>query len=584
MTNISRTRRSTCGKALVFAAACLAAAFLSPSALAQANPAPDLNPCSGGEEVTSFASDLVVLADGRLRVTEAVGYCFSEARHGIYRDLPYVYDMDDGTRVRTPLTDIRVTDAAGVPLPFTQQRNGVFLRLKVGDSGRTVTGFQQYRLSYVVSGALRYFDDHDEVYWNVTGHEWTAPLRRVTADVTMPEGAVAESTKCYTGPLGSAESECLNASVGNTASFAADGPLTVVVGFPKGHVAVLAPELVRWTDDLGRFWPFLLPLAAAALMFTLWKRHGRDPRGRGTIVVQYDPPDKLPPAMVGVIVDERAGAHDLSAMIVDLAVRGHLKIVETEHKGVLWDGKDYELVKVKEYADDKALRAHERSLLDFLFGARQSVSVAALKKDHSLNKEMGDIKGKLYEDCVTDAYFPSNPEKTRLKGVVAAAAGALVVAAALFALAPDNPFVVPAGVASAAVAAAFGWLMPRRTEKGVAAREHALGFREYLAKAEKYRLQWQESENVFEKFLPYAMVFGVADKWTSVFADLQRQPDWYEGRPGTVFNAMILHQAVSSLDRAVIGAMHSSPQQSSGGSGFSGHSGGGFGGGGGGSW
>jgi uncharacterized membrane protein len=132
-------------------------------------------------------------------------------------------------------------------------------------------------------------------------------------------------------------------------------------------------------------------------------------------------------------------------------------------------------------------------------------------------------------------------------------------------------------------------MMPRRSEKGTAALEHAVGFQEYLEKAEKYRLQWQEKEKVFESFLPYAMVFGVVAQWTKAFSSMDmKPPDWYEGSAFTAghFNAVAFGSMMRGLDSSVGQAMSAKPQESSGGSGFSGggHSGGGGGGGGGGSW
>ncbi|HTM68392.1 MAG TPA: hypothetical protein VL426_03775, partial [Candidatus Binatia bacterium] len=134
----------------------------------------------------------------------------------------------------------------------------------------------------------------------------------------------------------------------------------------------------------------------------------------------------------------------------------------------------------------------------------------------------------------------------------------------------------------------FAPLMPRKTPKGVEAYEHAWGFREYIDKAEKYRIEWQEKEGIFEKFLPYAMVFGVAEHWTRAFAGMNLPPPtWYEGRAwsGGTFNSAVLFGSLTAMNGAMSSAMTSRPQSSSSGSGFGGgSSGGGFGGGGGGSW
>jgi uncharacterized membrane protein len=136
---------------------------------------------------------------------------------------------------------------------------------------------------------------------------------------------------------------------------------------------------------------------------------------------------------------------------------------------------------------------------------------------------------------------------------------------------------------------AFGAFMPKKTEKGVRALEHARGFREYLATAEKYRLQWQEKEHIFETFLPYAMVFGVADKWSEAFKDIALPPpNWYEGGVSAAgqFNAGRFLISMGVLQSGLTKAVSAQPHKGSGGSGLGGggFSGGGFGGGGGGSW
>lgn len=547
----------------------------------------------GGEEVTSFAADILVRQDGTVGITERIGYYFPSPRHGIFRDIPTRYTAD-GETYDIPLEVVSVTDGNGQPWEYQVIKNAYSIRIKIGDPDKEITGAQTYVIEYGAVGALRYFADHDELYWNVTGNEWQVPIRRVTAVVRLPEGIAATDMrlKCFTGPVGSKDEDCLKNLQGKNAHFAADGPLTVVVGWPPGVVAKLLPPK---PNPYVPFLPFLIPLFAFGALFALWRMKGRDPEGRGTLVVQYDPPEGMRPAEVGTLIDEDAGLKDVSATIVDLAVRGFLKIREVEKKGLILTSKDYEFERLKDWTLDKDVREHELKVLKTLFGSNGVLCrVSDLKENHDFFENLPGIKTALYEELVDQGHFPTNPARTRGAYI---AAGAVIIVIAIFAM-PNGAaggevrFWVNTGIAlitTGVLVILFSKFMAQKTLKGVLAAEHALGFQEYLAKAEKYRLQWQEKENVFEKFLPYAMAFGVAEKWSKAFETMNiKPPSWYEGGAMSrgVFNTMAFNSMIGSMNSAMTTAMRSAPQSSSGGSGFGGggSSGGGGGGGGGGSW
>ncbi len=523
------------------------------------------------EEITAFASDITVEDDGRLFVRETIDYFFSTTRHGIYRDLPTTYTAEDGSLFRVPIDSITVEGDE-----FKVKRNANSLRIQIGHEDRLVSGAKRYVISYQVHGAIKYLEDRDQINWNVTGNDWTVPLRRVVAVVRLPAGAKILGKECWTGDVGSTASDCIYADQGNHADFASDKPLTVRVDFSKGAVAVLNPEPVSPWE--GTAW-YLLPLMAFGLMFGLWWKKGRDPKGRGTQVVQYDAPDKSGPGIVGVLMNGRADQKDVTAVLVSLAVRGYLKIREFEVKGIIMKSVDYELVKLKSLGDDAA--PHEKKLFDTLFDGRDTVTVTALKKDYTLNAKMGAIRKAMVKDTIAAGYYKRNPQT--VIGLYIGVGLALGIVMAVVAKSLQlSSHALYAGGAVGAVVMVFGFIMPRRTPAGVAAYEHAKGFREYLDKAEKYRLEWQGKEKIFEQFLPYAMMFGVAKKWAAAFEGMgQKQPDWYESRTPGVFSFVAFNQAMTSFNSSMMQAMASSPSSSSG---SGGHSGGGFGGGGGGSW
>ncbi len=578
------------------AAAGLPATPPEPTALPPAPDQPAVEPGSPIEAVRSFAADIAVKSDGLVSVTERIEYFFPEARHGIYRDIPLMYTDDQGERWRIPIEVKGVGNGEGGTWPYEVQSTDYGIRIKIGDPDRTITGNQTYEISYDARGALRYFADHDELYWNVTGDQWEVPINRVAATVTLPPGVPTDKIDitCYTGPQGSTDQHCQGNTQGPKAQFAADDFLTIVVGWPPGLVGKMEAEKVA--PPLSPFFAYLLPLLVGLVLFRQWWRYGRDSAGRGTLVVQYDPPKDMTPADVGTLWDERATVKEMTATIVDLAVRGFIKIREVEKQGLLFKSKDYELEKLKDFYDPQfKLKPYETQILKTLFGLGDKVFVSSLKEAYAFQTAMSGITTAMYDGMVSGGYFEANPEKVRAKyiGVGTVILFVDLMFGAGFVAAIDPAWGLHGGVAAGVCGALFiifGFVMPKKTAAGVAAKEHATGFREYLDRAEKYRLQWQEKENIFETFLPYAMVFGVADKWAKAFEGMEmKPPQWYEGRAFSagVFNAAAFSSTFGSLNSAVNSAVLSRPQQSSHGSGFSsggGFSGGGGGGGGGGSW
>lgn len=549
------------------------------------------------EEIRSFAVDLEVREDGVLAVTEHIEYFFPTERHGIYRDIPVEYRDDRGRTYRIPVTVTGVVDEQGTAWPYEIENGRSGLRVRIGDPNQTISGTRYYVITYELRGALRYFADHDELYWNVTGNGWEVPISRVSAVVRLPEAVPSASmtTKCYTGVSGSTRSDCVAATQGTVANFASDGfgpgeGLTIVVGWAPGLIAKIYPE---YPNPWRPYLVYLLPLAVLTVMYALWRKNGRDPIGRQTLVVQYEPPDKLPPAAVGTLIDDTANVKEVTATIVDLAVRGYLRINETESHGLILTSKDYEFERVKDWQADGSLRNYEREILKTIFGLGDKVPVSQLKERYAFSTALPVITKQMYESTVTDGYFTANPEAVRkgfIGGAVGAAALGWFIGVSILALLNGNmAHAAVAWYGTCIIVFVFGWFMPRKTEKGVIAHEHAEGFREYLKTAEKYRLQWQEKENIFEKFLPYAMVFGVVGKWAKAFEGMTLpQPDWYHGQAFSagVFNAAMFESAFNSINTSMNSAVLSSPSRSGSGSGFGGggFSGGGGGGGGGGSW
>ncbi|MBI4090055.1 MAG: DUF2207 domain-containing protein [Candidatus Kerfeldbacteria bacterium] len=544
--------------------------------------------------ITSFQAEIEINRDASIAVHETVAVNFFVNKHGIFREIPFRYPAESGSTVSVPI-DIQRVALDGAPVPYETSRSGNQLSVKIGDPDRTITGTHQYEVFYTAEAAVNFFDDHDELYWNVTGTDWDVPLTSVAAVVHLPPGATAESVQatCYTGPLGSDERNCSIGVEPPLINLSAAEPLTAVVGWAPGVVikpanydelrsAAGQSSASNFFGQFGLPWIVVgnlaLPLVVALFLFFWWKRHGHDPQTEPrTTVVQYDPPDKLTPGEIGVLFDERANPRDIIAIMIDLAVRGYLSITEVKNDRFLGLGTstDYTLKRERPVADDASLQPHERQMLKALFADGSSVDLSDLKgKFHT---HMRDISEQLYQTAVTKGYFVAHPDRARKKFLIL---GVMVLAGGLVV-----PFLFPGFLITGVLMLIFSRVMPKRTPKGVKALRHTRGFKEYLEKAEKYRLQWQEREHIFEQFLPYAMAFGVADQWSKAFADIAMQPPrWYYGTYDGGFNSLLLWSSLSSMHTQATQAFVPPAARGSSGFGGGGFSGGGFGGGGGGSW
>lgn len=541
------------------------------------------NPARAADlEFKSFEATVIVNNDASIDVAETITANFLAPRHGIYRYIPERYRQTDGSLVKMSIDEIAAT-IDGQIIPFQEPLIGDERQIKIGDPDKTITGQHVMILKYHVQVAVNFFADHDELYWNITGNKSDAPFQTVTAKVKWPAGASADkiTLRCLTGAAGSTAADCTQSAADGVATFTANDFLTVVVGWPTGIVTKpanydqLRAVTTPFHPERGFFGIWLIVNVVLLAVFSwfvyqFWVKRGRDPRGKDTIIAQYDPPAGLTPGEMGVVIDERANHQDIIATLVDLAVRGYLSITEIATPKMLGLGKskDYRLDRLKP-SSAVELRGHERDLMENLFSAGDQVKLSDLKGTFAT--AITKIKNDLYSQVASGGYFVTNPQSARIKilmlGILITGLGVGLAMFGIWVLAIVG-----------LVLAVFSGTFPKRTTVGVEARWQAEGFKLFLSTAERYRLQWQEKEKIFERFLPYAMAFGVAEKWTKVFAGLnQPPPDWYHGNSMSTFNAMVLYSALS--DFSSVAAKSFVPPASSGSSGFGG---GGFSGGGGG--
>jgi uncharacterized membrane protein YgcG len=553
----------------------------------------------GGWTIDVFDSQIEILRDGRIVVNESLDVDFRAlAKHGIFRDIPVIYDWPLEKRKQRvyQLELLAVTDGAGKALKYETSTQGAMYEIKIGDPDRTVSGKQQYRIRYVVQGVLNGFSDHDELFWNVTGSQWEVPIARATAGVRAP--ASFSQIACYAGPVGSSTACGAAVAVTNGATFTAGRTLvpgddfTVVTALRKGVVPEPTPliqDRPREFEDFFDLTPVWLALAAVVavgglvLVFWRWYTTGRDDREHETIVPEYEPPEKLRPAQIGLIVDERADTLDVTATIVDLAVRGYLTITEVPKEG-LFGSRDWMLTRKRDSQD--GLEPYERVILDGLFATGDEVKLSSLKRHFYTS--LAKAQSELYADSVKRGWFPVDPARTRATYVVMGIAFLVlagIVTAGLGYLAGGG-VVGLAGVVPALGLIAASPVMPAKTRAGATLERRSLGFKNYMEVAEKDRQRFAEKEHIFADYLPFAIVFGCVDQWAKAFEGIDLKEvtsSWYTGNTLANFSAVNLSRDLSSFSSNISTAIAATPG-GSGSSGFGGGSGGGGGGGGGGSW
>ncbi len=542
--------------------------------------------------IDRFDAAIAVHRDGAVEVRESITASFTGRWNGIYRTVPVEYRTPQGFRWTLRLDLLGATDDQGRKLEVESSRERHYVKYKIWvpgaeDATRTVV------LRYMADNGLRFFEDHDELYWNVTGDEWDVPIEAATARIQLPSAAAGVRAIAFNGVYGSTSRDAEVAVEGTTVRVTMPHRLefheglTAVVGWDKGAVLEPTPS-DRALGFLAGNWPLGIPIPVLLGMLAIWRRVGRDPR-RLPVAVQYEPPDSLSPAEAGTLIDYSADMRDITATVVDLAVRGFLRIEEREESA--WLGlrtrREYVFRRLEPPAGAAGLVPHESLVLGGIFedGARE---VRLSDLDNEFYRHLPRIREGIFERLVGRGLYRSRPDRVKSWW----AFGAFVLAGLIVALGSTFgarlgltplPLMI-AAVASGAIVAGFGRLMPARTVAGARTLERVLGFEEFLRRVEGDRLERVvKTPEMFERFLPFAMALGVERKWARAFQDIYREPpSWYVGSSSGPFDLNGFSGRLGDLSSRAESAMTSSPR-SSGGSGFSGgSSGGGSGGGGGG--
>ena len=598
-------------------------------------------------QITSYRADVTLDRPGTAQVSLTIDFDFGgTAGHGPYLVIPTrqaIADDPDHWWTMT-VTLGQVTSPSGADVAVLQSMRDGDLWVRVGSEGRTFTGVQTYVIDYSVTGLIwpRQKDSGlDEFNWNAIGTAWEVPITNALVTVTGP--ADISRVACYHDR--SYSTQCPSTNAGSMATFTSQTVpgegMQVVAGFPPGTFTDAEPVLTPRTSssnssggsssgsgqsrqttfaDAFQLTPTTGAVTVGGGALAAWliargvRRHGRDQAYLGLapgtlpapgaaqtsvgfaaplapVAVAFTPPKDARPAELGTLMDATADNRDITATIVDLAVRGHLRIEQVKKSKWVFT----------ELSNPEPVEHYESNLLYTLFQDGPQVSSKDLRDEKYANLQQG-TRANLYERVTELGWFTRNPDKVRsvVTGVgfalfIVGVMSAVVLARWGFSLVAVVPVV--AGVVLMALRNRFGV----RTPLGSAVLAQAKGFERYLATAEADQLRWEEGQDIFSKYLPYAIAFGVARHWTKVFQELMAQgryqpmdTGWYVGYgTGYGYSALMNSNFSSSMDSltsSISSAMtQAATPATSGGSGFGGGGGfsgggGGFGGGGGGGW
>jgi uncharacterized membrane protein YgcG len=330
-----------------------------------------------GERITGFSSDITIGQDGTLTVRESISVNVQgdQIQRGIFRDFPTTYEDRLGNVIRVSFDVQRVT-RNGRDEPYALENIANGRRVRIGSADVLLDyGIQVYTITYTTDRQIGFFEDHDELYWNVTGNGWAFTIDSAEAVIRLP-GAELLDFDYYTGPQGAQEKDATATRLSadsirfnTTAPLTPGEGLTAVVSFPKGIIAppTAAEEATNFLRNNGATCAALFGLIGLlGFYYYIWDRVGRDP-ARGVIIPLFAPPEGFSPAAIRFVHRMGYDRKAYAAALVSMAVKGYLHI--SEH------GSDYTLTRTSKSEDEANLSKGERAIAGVLFAGRNSIEL-----------------------------------------------------------------------------------------------------------------------------------------------------------------------------------------------------------------
>lgn len=607
------------------------------------------------ERIISFHSDILVNSDASIQVSEKIRvYASGNAmKRGIFRTLPLSRNLNDREQ-SVDYDNISVKKNGEVEDFHTETKNDNLIIYVGKKEVFLAPDYYDYEINYTTKNTIGFFDKYDEFYWNVNGLNWDFNTEKVSANIKLPSGASILQNSCYTGAYGSTSQNCTSNKISDTEiSYSAENllgneGLSVAIGFKKG--IILPPPPPTTLEKYGILAVgFLFLSGLFAYFFKSWDEYGRD-FDNPTVYPQFNPPGNFSPASFGYLKKQNFSTSFVTASVVNLAIKGYLKITESVESNLLglFKSTKYTLTQTKD--SDNDLPKEEQNILNNLFSENSKSLTLGTKYNSTIEKMVKDVKSSLnfqHDDFLKTG---NNQKLLIIPSIVIIALYAIGLVISNF-INPDSGkialgafffvflmvvffilqyfgkfkiafkifWIVPAffmfiasigiymGLESANdqnfnycylfLMVAFSGLIIysyfiRQPSKELLQQRSLIdGFEMYLGAAENQLLKFhnppQMTPEIFEKYLPYAMVLGLDNIWGKKFEKMLEnmktpyQNNWYVGN--SFHNASFVNAFSSSMTSSLSSAS-TPPSSSSSGSGGGGFSGGGGGGGGGGGW
>jgi uncharacterized membrane protein len=433
----------------------------------------------------------------------------------------------------------------------------------------------------------------------------------------MDTTTTSYGTNCFTGSQGEAQKHCIISQEDDSVNYvltqplAASEGLTVVFGLPPGYGGQGVPASVSRVNLPPSspnqafqllFFPHLyLFLIYGVMVLFSRKRKRRIPKpviphelkGR-PITVCYNPPNHLSPIDVGTILDRQVDLTDISAVIIDLAIRNYLKIRYIVDEIPFWpDKKDFEIVKLREGSD--LSHPADKKIFDLLFSGRNKVKLSDLESQNiQFQKDIKYIQNETERHLSNQDYFDREAAQQLKRFKLGLSVLVFTIFIIILFFINQSSFFTLFVTILFGLLGIFYIIVDARLDhklstQGIAALNIILGFKEFLELTEKDKLNLlnapELNPEMFEKFLPYAMVLGVEKKWAKKFEGLYNSvPNWYEDPTSRTISSLMLANRFAFFSASFNHVFNITAPRSSSGLGGGGFSGGGSGGGGGGSW
>jgi len=499
--------------------------------------------------VKDLHSNITVQKDSSLLIEEEITVDCGDLpdKHGITRTVAEQIAVK-GEKINTPVKLVSIREADGSPVPYLAKSDNFkhTVSWEIGDQKKTFTGEKEYTIIYSVRNAIRSGgSEGDEFYWNLSGDLWDIAIDDFSADISFPPEADRNSGKVYlygSSDPGSGDRIKYNWTGDNTLNFLYEGDIlpgrgvAASVAFPKNIFKIYEPSFIE------KYWEvlwFLLPTSVFLLCYLLWEKYGRDPKVNKTVSPEFGAPEGLTPIEVGTLesIGDFKGPF-ISAAIVDLAVKKYMIIEEIDRKWYA-GGKDFKLKKNRPEEDFLMLSLPEKTLTEKMFRERREIFLSLL--NDRFYKDIPEIKRAVASDLALRNLMTQTG--STLKIAFVAAACVLFFAGFFLFMALGSTAVAISVILSVFTFIIFGFFMPKRTPKGAELHWRIKGLRMCVEDPGKYSQQILEKEGIFERLLPYAMLFGTEDVWIRKMEEIYGQdyfqrysPSWYSGSSGG-FNA-----------------------------------------------